>query len=86
MSEPSNETSDSALSVPPKYLLDLQNVVPESIKKKCSKCDSVTMHQWVKVQPISLVQATDQEVLLEIMYLAKRIIMCQQCGTISVTK
>jgi hypothetical protein len=84
MSEPSNGTTDSAQSAVPKFFLGLENLVPETTRTKCSKCKETTPAQWVKIQPTTI--ALNPEESLEFLFLAKRIIMCQICGNITVTK
>ena len=77
------KTSDSAPDVEQRYLLDLAGLnETEVINKKCSKCNVVTPHEWCKM---GVLQATGEVDPMDLLKKAKRIILCQNCGHMSVT-
>lgn len=59
---------------------------PESSSVKCTKCEAITTHEWIKVQPHfndSLEPYTvDPMALLK---MTKRLSMCTECGTLRLT-
>lgn len=82
MSE-STETEDSVSDVQTRFLLDLNGADIEHTNKKCSKCNKVTPTQWVEVKVTPLDPNIDA---MELMQMRKRLVLCCNCGNITVTK
>lgn len=83
---PSKETTpldtNSAETAEVRFLLDLAHEITE-VKVKCTTCDKVQMHQWMKVQPNATFEITNIESMNELMSLAKKLRMCSYCGKLS---
>ena len=81
MSEVQKENEDSAQNVAVRYLFDL-NASVEFLQKKCAKCKVTTPQSWFRVGVTHIEGQTDP---LELLKLAKRVVLCQKCGNITVT-
>lgn len=62
------------------YNLRLLDQESGEVKTKCTKCNIPTIHEWKKVIPV-----TDQEIIdpLAELALVRRIILCTECGNLS---
>lgn len=56
----------------------------ESSSVKCAKCEGVTEHQYIKIQPepTNLNETID---VMEFLKLAKRLLLCTKCGNMRLT-
>lgn len=81
MSEAQKENVDSAEIATVRFLLDL-NANVEFLQKKCAKCKTNTPHSWFKVGVSDIEGQTDP---VELLKLYKRVVLCQNCGNITVT-
>lgn len=68
--------------VGPRYQLQTDGP-PEFTVTKCSTCKLATSHEWVKIQPFPLTPVADA---IEEMNKVRRLIMCTQCGSLSLKK
>lgn len=82
MSE-STETEDSVNLVTTRFLLDLNGADIENTNKKCSKCGVVTPNQWLEVKVLPTEPDFDP---MKAMEMRKRLVLCCNCGNITVTK
>ena len=73
---------NSALPVQQRYLLDLDGQTLETTNVKCSTCKTATPTQWVLIEVASL----EGKPKVEIAQLFKRLTLCQNCGTLRLTK
>ena len=81
MSEQQKENEDSAEIATVRFLFDL-NANVEFLQKKCSKCKITTPQSWFKVGVNDIEGQTDP---VELLKLYKRVVLCQNCGNITVT-
>lgn len=84
MSEVPKENEDSAAPATVRYLFDL-NANVEFLQKKCAKCKINTPHSWFKVGVTDIGDPENPVDPLELLKLYKRVVLCQNCGNISVT-
>jgi ribosomal protein S27E len=83
MSEAQKENVDSAAPATVRFLFDLDGASRlEFLQKKCPKCKINTPHSWFKVGVSDIEGQTDP---MELLKLYKRVVLCQNCGNISVT-
>lgn len=81
MSEAQKENEVSAENATVRFLFDL-NANVEFLQKKCSKCKITTPHSWFRVGVNDIEGQSDP---MELLKLAKRVVLCQTCGNITVT-
>ena len=81
MSEAQKENEVSAENATVRFLFDL-NANVEFLQKKCAKCKTNTPHSWFRVGVNDIKGQSDP---MELLKLAKRVVLCQTCGNISVT-
>lgn len=61
-----------------------QDVGESSVK--CTKCNTVTNHEWVKITPFAAIVSEPNDFdSLEFMKLPKRLSICTKCGTLRLT-
>jgi hypothetical protein len=71
----------SALNVEPLWSLAaaLNGSTIEATTVKCSKCTTMTYHEWVSIQPAPLFHTDD---VLDVVSRRKRLTLCTVCGTL----
>lgn len=80
--EPIPSNTDSVVNVTDRYALDVSPLI-ETLKIKCSQCKGLNKHEWTKAMPLPI-NAEDAEVdALSNMSNIRRLIMCTQCGHLS---
>lgn len=89
MSETQKESVESAVNATVRFLFDLNENV-EFLQKKCAKCKITTPHAWFRVGVTDLGDPSLENKhaimnALELLKLAKRVVLCQNCGNITVT-
>lgn len=56
------------------------------VNVKCTPCDDVTKHEWMTVKPTPNEPIADADAFLQEAQLIRRIIMCTNCGNLSLKK
>lgn len=64
------------------FELRVQTFDQGEINAKCTPCDKVTLHEWMKVVPHDP-EATDYLTEAKV---ARRIVMCTECGNLGLKK
>lgn len=80
MSQNPNPEDSNTSSAPP-ALFHLPDQLGESqpASVKCTKCETVTPHEWIKITPAMGDVMIDP---MELLKLTKRLTLCTQCGTL----
>lgn len=69
--------------IPPVTYQFLIDPEPKELNSKCTQCEMVTVHHWVKVNPYNPNFVGDP---LETLAMVRRIILCTNCGSMSLKK
>lgn len=77
--------TDSVEPVSQRFQFDLNGVAIQFNTIKCGQCKVVTPHQWLMV-PVGTLPTEPPMDQLELNELAKRLILCQNCGTMRLIK
>lgn len=56
---------------------------PTSSSIKCTKCEKITDHEWVKIQPH--VEDLNSIEPMDLLKMTKRLSICTTCGTMRLT-
>lgn len=78
-------TEEDALTVPPepKYTLPSRGAGRSSALVKCSDCEQPTNHEVFEIRPVPL---QEDPPIAEILKMVRRLMMCTNCGKISLKK
>lgn len=76
-------SSDSAPPVYPRFQFALNGEGIQDTDTKCGQCKTVTSHQWLMIKVADRDNTMD---LLELAGLARRLILCTNCGNLRLIK